>query len=650
MATYAAPDVYIEEISLFPPSVAEVETAIPAFIGYTGKATELDTDDLRDVPTKVESLLEYEQLFGGAPPVEVSEVKLNQNNEVSSHSMDSTYYMYDSIRMFFNNGGGKCYIVSVGEYGDDVDKDKLTGGITALKKYDEPTLLLFPDAVLLESNDLYTVQKAALTQCYELKDRFSIFDLMESKSADPSFDWEEGVTDFRNNVGMNNLKYGSAYTPWLKTNLSKDIHYRDIKGKVSRGGITINMRALTDDSDVEAIVDQLDDAVDDVNLLTGDLDTLMGSEATLKAAYTAVVDDYKQNGGTSKYKAIFNFIYGVAAKFDEWADSTISNSALTTDAENIISDTLKDALTTLIAYDKGADSELTGTYNLYESVTVNSTNWGNIFVSGDPENPAADTSIYSGSASAEKELSAIKHLTNVFTIVNAAVTQLVNAAAQYETEYENNLTENHPVFENIVKKLASSATILPPSGAIAGIYAYVDDSRGVWKAPANVSLTNVIEPTVKITNEDQESLNIDTTAGKSINAIRTFTGKGTMVWGARTLAGNSNEWRYVSVRRFYNMVEESIKKSTYWAVFEPNSANTWIKVKSMIENYLTQKWREGALAGAKADQAFFVKVGLGVTMTAQDILEGRMNVEIGMAVVRPAEFIILKFSHKMQEA
>jgi len=95
-------------------------------------------------------------------------------------------------------------------------------------------------------------------------------------------------------------------------------------------------------------------------------------------------------------------------------------------------------------------------------------------------------------------------------------------------------------------------------------------------------------------------------------------------------------------------VEESVKKSTAWAVFEPNDANTWIKIKSMIENYLSQKWRQGALMGAKADEAFFVKVGLGTTMTAQDILEGRMTVEIGLAAVRPAEFIILKFSHQMK--
>ena len=145
-------------------------------------------------------------------------------------------------------------------------------------------------------------------------------------------------------------------------------------------------------------------------------------------------------------------------------------------------------------------------------------------------------------------------------------------------------------------------------------------------------------------------MNVDVVAGKSVNAIRQFAGKGILVWGARTLAGNDNEWRYISVRRFFNMVEESCKKSTYWAVFEPNDANLWIKVKSMIENYLTDKWRDGALVGAKPEDAFYVNVGLGVTMTAQDILEGKLIVDIGMAVVRPAEFIVLRFMHKMQES
>ena len=189
---------------------------------------------------------------------------------------------------------------------------------------------------------------------------------------------------------------------------------------------------------------------------------------------------------------------------------------------------------------------------------------------------------------------------------------------------------------------------LPPSSGIAGIYASVDDARGVWKAPANVNMDYAIKPVVKVTDREQEDLNVDVTAGKSINVIRSFTGRGpAIVWGARTLAGNDNEWRYISVRRFFNMVEESTKKATVQFVFEPNDMNTWKRVKSMIENYLILQWKAGALMGTTPEQAFYVKVGLNETMSELDIWEGRMIVEIGMAVVRPAEFIILKFSHKM---
>jgi phage tail sheath protein FI len=183
---------------------------------------------------------------------------------------------------------------------------------------------------------------------------------------------------------------------------------------------------------------------------------------------------------------------------------------------------------------------------------------------------------------------------------------------------------------------------------MAGIYAQVDSSRGVWKAPANVNISNAISPEVLITDKEQEGLNVDTTAGKSINAIRSFPGRGpAIVWGARTLAGNDNEWRYVSVRRFFIMVEQSVKNAVDQFVFEPNDENTWVRVKSMIQNYLTQQWKAGALMGASTKEAFFVHVGLGQTMTEVDIWEGRLIVEIGLAAVRPAEFIILRFMHKM---
>jgi uncharacterized protein len=206
------------------------------------------------------------------------------------------------------------------------------------------------------------------------------------------------------------------------------------------------------------------------------------------------------------------------------------------------------------------------------------------------------------------------------------------------------------LYRQIQAKISDTYVNLMPTSSVAGIYARVDRDRGVWKAPANVSVNNITGPLYKITNQDQENLNVDPTSGKSINAIRTFTGKGTLIWGARTLAGNDNEWRYVNVRRFYNFVEESVKKATEFVVFEPNDANTWLRTKTMIENFLISQWRQGALQGAKPDDAFFVRVGLGQTMTSDDILNGIMNIEIGMAVVRPAEFIILKFSHLLQKS
>ena len=209
-------------------------------------------------------------------------------------------------------------------------------------------------------------------------------------------------------------------------------------------------------------------------------------------------------------------------------------------------------------------------------------------------------------------------------------------------------SSNTAAYNAAKAELKNHFLVVPPSGAIAGVYAATDAARGVWKAPANVALVDVLAPVVKLTNLQQDGLNVDSNTGKSINALRAFTGKGTLVWGARTLAGNDNEWRYVSVRRFFTMVEQSVKSSTSWAVFEPNDANTWVKVRGMIANYLVDKWRDGALAGAKSDDAFFVKVALGTTMSSQDILEGRMIVQIGMAAVRPAEFIILQFTHLLQ--
>jgi phage tail sheath protein FI len=458
MPTYRTPDVYVEEISVFPPSVAEVETAIPAFIGYTERASKVVANDLLMRPTKIFSFAEYEHYFGApaAPAIGVALTATATGFSAVVTEPATNFLLYYALKMYFDNGGGKCYIVSVGDYAAAIEIAPLTAGLDAVALEDEPTLLVCPDALRLGGTGYNTMAQNMLIQCGTLKDRFAILDLFGGSAPQEPAD----LLANRARIGNNHLKYGALYYPDLRS--------------------AFNHHVLADESNVDVTI-----------------------------------------GG-------------------------------------------------------GAAVDLS--------------------VLGDPTNPAWNTAAYSAVKTA----------------------------------------------------LLDHYVVVPPSGAVAGVYAATDTARGVWKAPANVGLADVVEPMVRLDNAHQDDLNIDATTGKSINALRAFAGKGILVWGARTLAGNDNEWRYVPVRRFFNMVEESVKKSTYWAVFEPNDANTWIKVRGMIENYLTQKWREGALAGATTKDAFFVRCGLGTTMNVQDILEGRMNVEIGMAAVRPAEFIILKFSHKLQ--
>ena len=466
MTKYKTPGVYVQEIAVFPPSITEVETAIPAFIGYTEFAFKKLEDDLLLIPTKISSLAAYEASFGGPPedPIEIT-VEIDKSGAISRASMKEPtlcHILYYSVKMYFENGGGSCYIISAGTYqsphsivwcSDMKSRQNLMNGLSEgldrLAQVDEPTLIVIPEAVKLLAADYSTLVQAVLAQCSKLGDRFAIFDIYNGDSVLDSY----ALTTIRGYFGTDFLKYGSAYYPFIKTTLN---FYQ----KEDESNVTVNFPGGF-----------------------GTLDTLRNSNAAI--------------------------------------------------------------------------------YNL-----------------------------------AKAEL------------------------------------KNHFV-------------VLPPSGAIAGAFAATDRQRGVWKAPANMSLTGVISPAINLDKIHQDILTIDTNTGKSINVIRAISGKGTAVYGARTLAGNDNEWRYIPVRRFFNMVEESIKKSSNWAVFEQNTAGTWTKVCAMIENYLIRKWHDGALTGATANEAFFVRCGLGVTMTAQDVLDGNMIIEIGMAVVRPAEFIILTLSQSV---
>jgi hypothetical protein len=433
---FKTPGVYVQEVPTLPPSVAEVATAIPAFIGYTEKGTPATVEI-----AKINSLLEYEQRFGKAKPTSFSTNAEGVVQPLASNVPETP--LWYAMSMYFRNGGGRCYVVSIDNYEATRTVARYDAGLKALEAQDEPTLIVMPEAVGLGQSDFNSVCQAVLAHCQKMGDRFAILDVRQGD-----------IAAFRDGVGTEALMYGASYHPHLKTALLHAYDEQSVK--------------IGDNAEAPTL-------------------------ASLKASNTAKYNDIK-------------------------------------------------------------------------------------------------------------------------------------------------------------KQLAEQRVELPPSAAIAGVYVSVDRDRGVWKAPANVPLLSVIGPTIQVTHDEQEQLNIDPASGKSINAIRAFSGRGTMVWGARTLAGNDNDWRYVNIRRLFIMVEESAKKSTSFAVFEANDASTWLKVKGILESYLYGLWEQGALQGATLEAAFYVNVGLGKTMTQQDVLEGRMVIEIGIAAVRPAEFIVLRFSHKLPEA
>ncbi len=214
---------------------------------------------------------------------------------------------------------------------------------------------------------------------------------------------------------------------------------------------------------------------------------------------------------------------------------------------------------------------------------------------------------------------------------------------------QSTLTVISPKLNSILADMADELNVLPPSPAMAGAYCMVDNSINVAKSPANLSLGSVISPSVNINNENQEELNLPLN-GKAINAIRSFTGKGTLVWGARTLEGNSKDYRYISVRRTMTFLEQSIKFAAEAYVFSPNNATTWSSLRATVYNFLNNQWSSGILVGSTPQDAFEIEIGLGSTMTSTDILDGILKMTVKVAIVRPAEFIVITFEQQQQKS
>ncbi|VVD71768.1 phage tail protein [Pandoraea pneumonica] len=575
MAQYKTPGVYVVEQNAFPNSVVEVATAVPAFIGYTQFADNKGTP-LANTPWRISSMAEFLTYFGGAPttsysldavPAATAPAKdaggaapaadaggaaAPQRPAVTDLFVGPTgarkpfkltaqgteYLLYYSMLLFFQNGGGPCYVVSVGTYADnEIDPGKLTKGIDTLIKEQEPTMVVVPEAVRLSAQDCTTVQRAMLMHCgYTMRNRFAILDVFDGYW-DRQAPGGDAITAFRDAVGSEFLDFGAGYYPWVNTSIvtEKDLDFTKISNPA-----------------------QLQ------TLITAELDPVLNPVPSSPAAQAKA----------AQVKEVLAKLAGGAAPAAPAA-----------------------------AAPAGGDT------------------------------PAADAPA-GGDAPAAAPAAAAKP---------AAM-----SANDIETLHKT-LAALSNVYVQVLQSLQKKLNLLPPSAGMAGLYTLVDNTRGVWKAPANVSLNGVVSPSVSISNADQEDLNAPTN-GKSVNAIRSFIGEGVMVWGARTLDGNSLDWRYLSVRRTMIMIEESLRLACKAYVFEPNTANTWVTIKSMVRNFLTSVWKRGGLAGASPDDAFQVFVGLGETMTGDDILEGLLKVSVLVAVSRPAEFIELTFEQQMQKS
>jgi phage tail sheath protein FI len=728
------PGVYIVEKSAFPNSVVQVATAVPAFIGYTERAMNAPVS-LTNKPFRITSMAEFhnyygfgcEPLFkiqdvdsipqpsplsveGAAKPAEMPRATFKTKGplgekEYQLMQTNPAFCLYGAMRLFFQNGGGPCYIVSVGNYEvlnpdtgemeyNVIDANKIMAGIKTLKEESEPTMVVVPETTRMVRQNAVKVQQAMLMHCgAEMRNRFAILDISMGhlSQKDPL---GNPVASFRNDIGINNLDYGAAYYPWLDSSIyqTRDFNFENIETDSRNTLIGLLKQSVKRDPEISPEIDRIGAAV-----MAGDFTISVPRGQTIPVTQKDVIsadDDSDDN----------ELIYKVTGNTDKMGGKLLVNG---TEAQQFTQQQLKDNLVSfqhdetgpskgkfdLLVTDrndfasaaKSIAVEVVG--GLLDPDKVEAQEKVEINVVADHEGGDGATVKILGSDDAEGK-SLKQGGVGTWSVADSGVVTFTpekefggpEAAILYTIKVGDDTSDPNPLrilmdgpvepmkFENpsaatvdktlratvplytqIMDEIAKYMNVMPPAAAMAGIYTMVDDSRGVWKAPANVSVNSVVAPRVNINHEEQENLNVSTT-GKSINAIRPFVGEGTLVWGARTLDGNSLDWRYINVRRTMIMIEESIKLASKAYVFEPNTAQTWVTMRSMIENFLTSVWKQGGLAGAVPSDAFSVHVGLGETMTAVDILEGILRITVLVAVTRPAEFIEITFMQQMQKS
>ena len=636
------PGVYIQENNTLPASIAGVSTAVPLFIGFTEYAQPWPQgqNQLGSKPVRITNMFEFESIFGRG-------YKPNFTVDVTTNKVapDKRFFLYETLSLYFRNGGGPCHIIgsNLSDTYDSVTaatnfKDFFTDRISLIDKLDEVTLVLIPDLhfqykdsnddlVSLDDSLVYqTVIGQLINKCGEEKDKFALLDFHKPTNT---------ASEIRNLItpDSNKLKFGAVYYPWLKNASNSSLKFNQVN---------------LDNNSGSSIETDLLKVVADINALETVFDGYQSLE-NLQATFNSLSSDVSTK---PKLTEVFTFLYNLVNGLD--STLVLSDSQIDLVRNELITNvTFTDEVKKLFWFThilgEGTSGLLSAGFPT-GGVVPNATWIDQVFTQytdyvsliGDSNNLG-----YTVPTSNDFVINNLKNgqWVNLSIIFNG-IASLFDIASLRMTALESQLFATDPIYSKTKIAIQDYMKQIPSQGAIAGIYCKNDRERGVWKSPANMSVQGIESLMVEVSDSIQEGFNVDSNTGKSINVIRTFAGKGPLVWGARTLGGRDNEWKYISVRRFFSFAEKSIKNAMSDFVFEPNNSRTWVKINAMVSSFLIAQWRAGALIGNSADEAFFVRVGKETT-SEKEILEGRINVQIGMATARPAEFIILTFSHKL---
>ncbi|MCM1100740.1 MAG: phage tail sheath family protein [Clostridium sp.] len=593
MAEYLSPGVYVEEFDAGVKAMEGVGTGTAGFVGLAQKGP------VRGMPVLITGMADYKRRFGGY---------------LSERTYGNMRFLSYAVEQFFNNGGSSCYVMRVCAGGDEKN----------------------------------AAQKAKSFMTDSSGERMEDCHIIEAEAADPG-EWGNSLHVDLTAVFKNRLQ--------VTVTAEGKLQIADGDASAYREGDLICVRVIKtdkqqdDDSQnkcfytrIKAVEDKLIEPEDALSL-----DEKTSYFMYLTEWNAAVGDDT----AAEQYESV-----SLNPARSNYAEHMLEKSQLITmgvNAEEVKADVLTKLLgdaeepVISLSFEGGTDGVISEKAEERAGMYL-----------GDDGSPDQRTGLMAFKTVSDVSIMAIPGITDE-SVQSALVSHCESMGNRFAVldmpadlkdvgelqEFRENVDSSyaamyHPWLQ-CYDPLDNRNVYLPPSGSVAGIYGRTDAARGVHKAPANEIVRNCTGLSVKYNDAEQAKLN-----PKGINLIRRLPGQGIRVWGARTCSSDGN-WKYVNVRRLFIFIEESIRVNTNWAVFEPNDEILWSRVEGTIRVFLTTQWRNGALAGSTAEEAFFINIGKS-TMTEDDILNGRLICVIGVAPVRPAEFVVFRITQKMESA